>query len=153
MSPRGPAAGMGLIAGYIELIGGALVMLGLFTTIAAFVCSGTMAVAYFMAHAGQGLWPIVNRGELAALYAFVFLYIAAHGSGRWSLDAMIFNRGRRTDTMPITSDEEAYAPSCALLCWPAASPVKRRPRIGRSRASRTRRAMASGWNTNPASAP
>ena len=102
MSPRGPAAGMGLIAGYIELICGELVMLGLFTTIAAFICSGTMAAAYFMAHAGQGLWPIVNRGELAALYAFVFLYIAAHGSGRWSLDAMIFNRARGTDTMPVT---------------------------------------------------
>lgn len=102
LNPRGPAAGMSLAAGYIELIGGTLVMLGLFTTIAAFICSGTMAVAYFMAHAGQGLFPIVNRGELAVLYAFVFLYIAARGSGRWSLDAMIFNRAGGGDTMPVT---------------------------------------------------
>ncbi|HSH37357.1 MAG TPA: DoxX family protein [Chthoniobacterales bacterium] len=103
LSPRGgPATGLPMVSGYIELIGGTLVMLGLFTTIAAFICSGTMAVAYFMAHAGQGLFPIVNRGELAVLYAFVFLYIAARGSGKWSLDAMMFNHARAADTMPLT---------------------------------------------------
>jgi putative oxidoreductase len=68
-------------AGPIELVGGLLIMIGLFTSWAAFLCSGTMAVAYFMAHQPQGLLPIQNHGELAALYAFVFLYIAARGSG------------------------------------------------------------------------
>jgi putative oxidoreductase len=72
-------------AGGIELIGGALVMLGLFTRWAAFVCSGTMAVAYWMAHGMEALLPIANRGELAVLYCFAFLYIAANGSGIWSL--------------------------------------------------------------------
>ena len=75
---------MGL-AGVIELVGGVLVMAGLFTEYAAFVASGQMAVAYFMAHALKAFWPIQNRGELAVLYCFVFLYIAAKGSGVWSL--------------------------------------------------------------------
>jgi len=78
---------MGL-AGVIELVGGLLIMLGLFTGYAAFVCSGLMAVAYFMAHAPQGFWPIQNKGELAAVYAFLFLYIAVKGSGIWSIDAV-----------------------------------------------------------------
>ena len=78
---------MGL-AGVIELVGGLLIMLGLFTGYAAFVCSGQMAVAYFMAHAPQGFWPIQNKGELAAVYAFLFLYIAVKGSGVWSIDAV-----------------------------------------------------------------
>jgi putative oxidoreductase len=73
-------------AGSIELIGGALVALGLFTRAAAFVCSGCMAVAYFLVHQREGLLPIQNHGEPAALYAWVFLYIAAHGPGPWSLD-------------------------------------------------------------------
>ena len=68
-------------AGSIELVGGLLIMIGLFTSWAAFLCSGTMAVAYFMAHQKDGLLPIQNHGELAAVYAFVFLYIAARGSG------------------------------------------------------------------------
>jgi putative oxidoreductase len=76
---------MGL-AGAIELIGGLLVALGLFAGWAAFLCSGQMAVAYFMVHARQGLWPIENKGELAALYCFVFLYVACRGSGPFSLD-------------------------------------------------------------------
>ena len=73
-------------AGGIELIGGALVMVGLFTRGAAFVCSGTMALAYWLAHGMNGLFPIQNGGELAVLYCFVFLFIAAQGSGEWSLD-------------------------------------------------------------------
>ena len=73
-------------AGGIELIGGALVMIGLFTRWAAFICSGTMAVAYWMAHGMNALFPIQNGGELAALYCFVFLFISAQGSGIWSLD-------------------------------------------------------------------
>lgn len=75
-------------AGGIELIGGALVMVGLMTRWAAFICSGTMAAAYWMAHGLNALFPIQNGGELAALYCFVFLFIAANGSGVWSLDRM-----------------------------------------------------------------
>ena len=75
------------VAGPIELIGGLLVMIGLFTSWAAFLCSGLMAAAYWMAHGTTALLPIVNRGEPAVLYCFVFLYIAARGSGIWSVDA------------------------------------------------------------------
>ena len=78
---------MGL-AGLIEVIGGAMMSVGLFTAPVAFLASGQMAVAYFQAHAPRGAWPIVNGGELAAVYCFVFLYLAACGSGRWSLDAI-----------------------------------------------------------------
>ena len=74
------------IAGMLELVGGALVIVGLFTRPVAFVLSGLMACAYFIGHAPNGFWPIVNRGELAALYSFVFLYLAAVGGGPWSLD-------------------------------------------------------------------
>ena len=74
------------VAGPIELVGGILVMIGLFTRWAAFLCSGTMAVAYWLVHGTQHLFPLLNRGELAALYCFVFLYIAARGGGLWSLD-------------------------------------------------------------------
>jgi putative oxidoreductase len=73
-------------AGPIELIGGILVMIGLFTRPAAFVCSGLMAAAYWMAHGFNTVLPIENRGELAVLYCFVFLYIATRGSGTWSAD-------------------------------------------------------------------
>ena len=73
-------------AGVLELGGGFLLLLGLFTRPVAFVLSGLMAFAYFISHAPAGFWPIVNRGELAALYCFVFLYIAAAGGGPWSAD-------------------------------------------------------------------
>jgi putative oxidoreductase len=72
-------------AGPIELIGGILVAIGLFTSWAAFISSGLMAVAYFMAHQSRGLLPIENHGELAALYSFVFLYLASRGDGIWSM--------------------------------------------------------------------
>jgi len=75
------------IAGPIELIGGTLVMIGFFTNWAAFLCSGLMASAYWMAHGTQALLPIQNMGELAALYCFVFLYISSQGSGMLSVDA------------------------------------------------------------------
>lgn len=78
---------LGGIAGLFELFGGALIIIGLFTRIAAFVLSGMMAFAYFLAHAPQGFFPILNGGELAALYCFVFLYLAAAGPGPWSVDA------------------------------------------------------------------
>ena len=74
-------------AGLIELVGGALIGIGLFAPAAAFVAAGMMAVAYFMVHQPQGLLPIQNRGELAVLYCWIFLLIAARGSGIWSVDA------------------------------------------------------------------
>ncbi len=73
-------------AGALELVGGALLLFGLFTRPVAFVLSGLMASAYFIAHAPQGFWPLVNRGELAALYCFVFLYLFVAGGGPWSVD-------------------------------------------------------------------
>ena len=76
------------LAGIIELVGGVMIMIGLFASIAAFIASGEMAFAYFTVHAPKGFWPIENGGELAALYCFVFLYIAARGSGIWSVDAL-----------------------------------------------------------------
>ena len=72
-------------AGVVELVGGLLVAIGLFTSVAAFIASGQMAVAYFMSHAPRGFWPVENKGELAALFCFVFLYVAARGSGRWAV--------------------------------------------------------------------
>ena len=76
-----------MVGGVIEFVGGLMIALGLLTSVAAFIASGEMAVAYFMVHAGGGFWPIVNKGELAVLYCFVFLYIATRGSGPYSLDA------------------------------------------------------------------
>jgi putative oxidoreductase len=73
-------------AGVLELVGGALLLIGFLTRPVAFVLSGMMAVAYFMAHGSKSMWPILNQGELAALYCFVFLYIAAAGPGRFSVD-------------------------------------------------------------------
>jgi putative oxidoreductase len=81
-----PPAFIIYIAGPIELIGGALVMIGLFTRYAAFLCSGLMAFAYWMAHGQKALLPIQNGGELAALYCFIFLFIATQGSNMWGLD-------------------------------------------------------------------
>jgi putative oxidoreductase len=78
---------MMLVAGVIEFFGGVLIAIGLAASYAAFVASGQMAVAYFLAHAQGGFWPILNKGELAVLYCFVFLYISARGSGEWSVDA------------------------------------------------------------------
>ncbi len=78
---------MGL-AGVLEFVGGLMIALGLFTSPVAFIVSGQMAVAYFQAHAPRGLWPIANGGEVAALFCFVFLYFAAAGSGKWSIDAI-----------------------------------------------------------------
>lgn len=76
-------------AGIVELVGGTLISLGLYTVLSAFLASGQMAAAYFMAHQPQGFWPIVNGGELAVLYCFMFLYIASRGSGAVSLDRLI----------------------------------------------------------------
>lgn len=78
---------MGL-AGILELVGGTLILVGLFTRPVAFILSGQMAVAYFMAHAPGGFLPILNQGELAVLYSFVFLYFAFAGAGKLSLDSI-----------------------------------------------------------------
>ena len=74
-------------AGIIELVGGLMIAFGLFTSIAAFIASGEMAVAFFMMHFPEHWNPLVNKGELAVLYCFLFLYMAARGSGIWSIDA------------------------------------------------------------------
>ena len=91
--PSGERAGSGLaldnpgaLAGLIEIVAGALVAFGLFTRPAAFLASGTMAVAYWYAHAPQNFWPVNNMGDAAILYSFVFLYLVFAGPGPWSLD-------------------------------------------------------------------
>ncbi|HMC22405.1 MAG TPA: DoxX family protein [Thermoanaerobaculia bacterium] len=93
----GPLPPLMVTAGIIELVGGLLVAVGFLTGWAAFICAGEMAVAYFMAHFPHGFLPLVNKGELAVIYSFVFLFIAAHGAGPWSIDSVI--RGRK----PITT--------------------------------------------------
>ena len=80
---------MGGAAGILELVGGVLLILGLFTRPVAFILSGMTAVAYFYAHAPQGFYPILNEGELAVLYCFVFLYIASAGGGPLSVDRAV----------------------------------------------------------------
>ena len=84
------------VAGILELLGGALLLIGLFTRPVAFVLSGLMAFAYFLAHAPRDFFPILNGGELAALYCFVFFYLVFAGGGAWSLDAL----WRRSDEAP-----------------------------------------------------
>ena len=87
-----PLMSLAGIAGVFELVGGALIILGLFTRPVAFVLSGQMAIAYWLVHAKMGPFPLVNHGELAILYCFVFLYLSAAGGGRWSLDGMMARR-------------------------------------------------------------
>ncbi|HTF38726.1 MAG TPA: DoxX family protein [Blastocatellia bacterium] len=88
-------AALMIAAGVIELVGGILIVVGLFTSYVAFIAAGEMAVAYFKQHSPGGFWPIVNRGELAVLFCFVFLYIASVGSGILSIDALIEKAKRR----------------------------------------------------------
>ena len=90
-----PIASQRGAAGIIELVCGTLIALGLFTSYAAFIASGEMAVAYFQSHAPQSLWPIVNRGELSALYSFLFLYMASRGTVAYGLDALVRRRRRK----------------------------------------------------------
>lgn len=87
------------VGGLIELIGGILFTIGLFTRPTAFILSGFTAVAYFMAHAGKGFYPLLNGGELAALFCFVFLYFMFAGAGPWSVDAIIA-RGSFSEEAP-----------------------------------------------------
>ena len=88
----GGASGLMMFAGILEFFGGLLFLIGLFTRPVAFILSGLMAVAYFMAHASGGFLPVVNKGELAVLYCFVFLYFTFAGGGAWSLDRLIWKR-------------------------------------------------------------
>ena len=80
------------VAGVLEVFGGGLMLLGLFTRPVAFVLSGEMAVAYYQAHFPHGPWPILNGGELAALFCFIWLFFAAAGPGPWSVDAIVRKR-------------------------------------------------------------
>lgn len=84
-----PFASLLGVGGILELVCGLLIALGLVTSYAAFIASGEMAAAYFMMHASHGFFPIVNQGELSVLYCFLFLYIAAQGSGAWSIDSSL----------------------------------------------------------------
>jgi putative oxidoreductase len=93
--PVNPLPPLLVAAGVIEVLAGALVTIGLFTRVAAFIASGEMAVAYWMQHFPKSPWPIANMGEGAILFCFVFLYIAAAGPGAWSID------GARTRNGPI----------------------------------------------------
>lgn len=87
--PPGVPAFIIYIAGPIEFFGGILVMIGLFTRYSAFLASGLMAFAYWIGHGTKALLPVVNQGELAALYCFVFLFISTQGGGIWSVDAAL----------------------------------------------------------------
>lgn len=87
--------GLMIVGGVIEFGGGILIAVGLFAGFAAFIASGMMAVAYFKQHLPDGYWPILNGGELAVVYCFVFLYIASRGSGILSIDALIGRARRR----------------------------------------------------------
>jgi putative oxidoreductase len=77
------------LAGVIESVGGTFILLGLFTRPVACIAAGEMAVAYFLVHFRQGFWPLLNHGELAVVYCFLFLYISAAGPGPWSLDRIL----------------------------------------------------------------
>jgi putative oxidoreductase len=91
----GPLTTMILASAVIELVAGALIALGLFTRLAAFIASGEMAVAYFIGHAPKGFWPVGNMGDAAILYCFIFLYLVFAGPGSWALDHVV---GRRPAT-------------------------------------------------------
>jgi putative oxidoreductase len=99
-----PVLSLAGVAGILEVIGGAMLILGLFTRPAAFVLSGLMAVAYFIAHASQGnvLLPILNGGELAALYSFLFLFISVAGGGAWSVDNLLRNRAQGGNALQLS---------------------------------------------------
>ena len=85
----GPLPPLMLVGGWIEIVAGTLIAVGLFTRLAAFIASGEMAVAFFMMHAKGSFLPIVNKGELAVVYCFLFFYIFLYGPGAWSLDVML----------------------------------------------------------------
>ncbi|MDM7916900.1 MAG: DoxX family protein [Candidatus Eisenbacteria bacterium] len=102
-APRDPAPLLSLtgVGGILEMFGGLLLLFGLFTRPVAFILCGQMAVAYFLRHSPNGFWPILNRGELAVLYCFTFLYLAAVGGGAWSMDAVLRRRRRGPERRPV----------------------------------------------------
>jgi putative oxidoreductase len=91
-APSPPMFSQMWIGGVLEFFGGLLLLLGLFTRPVAFILSGMMAVAYFQMHAPGGFWPLQNKGELAVLYCFVFLFLSVAGGGEWSLDRLLRRR-------------------------------------------------------------
>lgn len=93
-----PLASLAGVAGLLETVGGVLMLVGLFTRPTAFVLCGLMAAAYFIGHAPLGFWPVLNGGQLAVLYCFVFLYLSAAGAGPWSLDTVLGARRRARRT-------------------------------------------------------
>ncbi len=100
--PGGGTAPVGSLvwfAGVIEVVGGTFFLLGLFTRPVAFILSGEMAFAYFIGHAGNGFWPVLNQGAPAVFYCFTFLYFSAAGAGPWSLDAVL---ARRRTVIPVS---------------------------------------------------
>jgi putative oxidoreductase len=93
-----PVGSLLWFAGVIEVVGGTLFLLGLFTRPVAFILSGEMAFAYFIGHFPHGFWPVLNQGAPAVFYCFTFLYVSAAGPGPWSLDALL---ARRRGTVPV----------------------------------------------------
>jgi putative oxidoreductase len=87
-----PLATQAGIAGLLEMVGGALLLIGLFTRPVAFLLSGEMAFAYFIGHAGQGFWPVLNGGAPAVIFCFLWLYISAAGGGPWGVDGALKRR-------------------------------------------------------------
>ena len=87
--PGGALPPLMVVGGWIEIVAGLLIAFGLFTRLAAFIASGEMAVAFFMMHAKGSILPIINKGELAVVYCFLFFYIFLYGPGAWSLDVML----------------------------------------------------------------
>jgi putative oxidoreductase len=96
LEPRNPVPLLSMLglASILEIVGGSLMVLGLFTRPVAFVLAGEMAFAYLTAHAPRNFWPLLNAGEVAVLFCMIWLYLAAAGAGRWSLDALWFSRRR-----------------------------------------------------------
>ena len=94
-----PVGSLAWFAGVIEVVGGTLFLLGLFTRPVAFILSGEMAFAYFIGHAGNGFWPVLNQGAPAVFYCFTYLYYSAAGAGPWSLDAVLAQR--RASAVPV----------------------------------------------------
>ena len=93
-----PTETLGIIGAWIEMVGGFMIAFGFLTRLAAFIASGEMAVGYFLAHAPAGVFPIQNHGEPAVFYCFFFLFVVFYGAGRWSLDALLFNRASTATT-------------------------------------------------------
>lgn len=91
--PHAPLTGLVILAAAVETFGSLLLLVGLFTRFAALIMSGTMAFAYFMAHAPKSFYPAVNGGNLAILYCFVFLYFVFAGGGPWSIDHAVLKQG------------------------------------------------------------